>query len=209
MSSALETARRKLVLAWISEYSWPGAVDDDPAVRNRSFDEHYSVRAAAEREYAHAMYEAQQELSTIGEQISDASALLADTDPDVQLLARGELASLQQRTSAIEEKVRQLNRPWWAPNKLYRLVHGSPSVAWPLIRALVAEAPDDSVLACVAAGPLEDFLTLHGAEFRTVIVDAARSDPGFRRALTGVWGQQHMDRELVRELTRLFQPVAD
>jgi hypothetical protein len=74
-----------------------------------------------------------------------------------------------------------------ACSELDDLIHSAPEEAWTVTLELVESAPDDRVLANVAAGPLEDLLTksdrfLDRAEIQ------ARRDPKFRRCLTGVWG---------------------
>ncbi len=63
-----------------------------------------------------------------------------------------------------------------------------PESAWILTLELIAAAPDDRVLATVAAGPLENLIgQLPDLMFERVEVQARR-DAKFRRCLTGVWG---------------------
>lgn len=68
------------------------------------------------------------------------------------------------------------------------LVSSHPEDGWPLILDLIAEAPDDRVLASIAAGPLEDLLVNSPEQFGDRAEVEARRDPKFRRCLTGVWG---------------------
>ena len=68
------------------------------------------------------------------------------------------------------------------------LVRSDGDVGWKLVLQLINAAPDDGVLAAVAAGPLEDLLArMRDEQFDRVEVEARRS-PKFRRCLTGVWG---------------------
>jgi hypothetical protein len=68
------------------------------------------------------------------------------------------------------------------------LVRSDPEAGWTLALELIDAAPDDRILARVAAGPLEDLLV----KWRDQLVDRAdvqaRRDPKFRRCVTGVWG---------------------
>lgn len=68
------------------------------------------------------------------------------------------------------------------------LVRENPDEGWRVCLALVAAAPDDFVLANVAAGPLEDLINEFPDQLIDRIEEEARRDPKFRRCLTGVWG---------------------
>src|SRR5262245_47557786 len=68
---------------------------------------------------------------------------------------------------------------FWAWDRVTDLVLEDPEVAWPAILALVRAAPDDLVLANVAAGPLEDLLSNHGASFIDRVETEARRDERF------------------------------
>lgn len=87
---------------------------------------------------------------------------------------------------------------------LFEMLHtaNEPERAWPIVLALVAEAPDDEALAFVAGGPLEDLIQKHGDAFADRIVERARSDPRFRSALGGVWGWENVSESL---RSRLFE----
>lgn len=67
-------------------------------------------------------------------------------------------------------------------------VSSQPETGWELILELIAAAPDDFILANVAAGPLEDLLTKWPDQFVDRAEVQARRDLKFRRCLTGVWG---------------------
>jgi len=68
------------------------------------------------------------------------------------------------------------------------LVRRDPEAGWTLILELIVAAPDDRILANVAAGPLEDLLSRDAERFIDRLEVQARRDAKFRRCLTGVWG---------------------
>jgi hypothetical protein len=79
------------------------------------------------------------------------------------------------------------NSKQWAFDEMNRLVRQDPEEAWPWIVEMVQRAPNDRILAFVAAGPLEDLIRLHAATFIDRIETAAKNDREFRKALSGVW----------------------
>jgi len=90
----------------------------------------------------------------------------------------------------------------WASDWLFERVWDAPQEAWPLIVALVEYAPSTDLLACVAAGPLEDLLCLHGPQFIEQVEAQARRSKRFRRCLVGVWGWSRMDPAVYARLLR-------
>jgi len=58
---------------------------------------------------------------------------------------------------------------------------------WRFIVAAYQRDPTDKVVAVLAAGPVEDLLAKHGAEFIDRVVELARKDPKFNYVLGGVW----------------------
>jgi len=72
--------------------------------------------------------------------------------------------------------------------KVDDLLRRDPEAGWTLTLELIVAAPDDKVLASVAAGPLEDLLKRDPDRFIERVELQARRDPKFRRCLTGVWG---------------------
>ena len=62
-----------------------------------------------------------------------------------------------------------------------------PQAKWPLILRLLDTAADDSEVGLVAAGPLEDLLTMYGKDFIDRIETEAVTNPKLRDALSGVW----------------------
>ena len=65
---------------------------------------------------------------------------------------------------------------------LQTLIDQEPMKAWEVIQGLVAGAPDYA-LAYVGAGPLEDLVDLHGAEFIDQIEQYSRENLRMKRAL--------------------------
>jgi hypothetical protein len=61
-----------------------------------------------------------------------------------------------------------------------------PERAWEAILKVVAEPRAQAWLQHLAAGPVEDLLNLHGAEFIERVEAAARENPTFARMLAGV-----------------------
>jgi hypothetical protein len=64
--------------------------------------------------------------------------------------------------------------------------------AWPVVLALIERAPDNASIGAVAAGPLEDLVVYHGAQFGARVVEETRRNPLFRKAMAGVWGLERM-----------------
>jgi len=67
------------------------------------------------------------------------------------------------------------------------LVHHSPLYAWDLIQFILAEDAEGRTLSLLSAGPLEDFISLHGETYIEMIEEAARESHRFRSLLAGVW----------------------
>ncbi|ROT98493.1 hypothetical protein EAT49_16250 [Histidinibacterium lentulum] len=76
----------------------------------------------------------------------------------------------------------------WTQHLILGLVRAHPHLALAAIRAALDLAPDADTLAMIAAGPLEDLLTDHGATLIGDIERAAPSCPRLRDALTAVPG---------------------
>ena len=76
---------------------------------------------------------------------------------------------------------------FWAFVKLYDLVRDEPEHAWRTIEEILRMDSCDAMLAYVAAGPVEDLLVHHGAEFIERVEEQAGRDPIFRKMLGAVW----------------------
>ena len=77
---------------------------------------------------------------------------------------------------------------FWAVEELSDLERrAAPSETWEVIVELVASAPDDWVLANIAAGPLEDLIRKYPYFAIDLIETHAKRNIKFRRCQTGVW----------------------
>lgn len=76
---------------------------------------------------------------------------------------------------------------FWAVERFITLGHEEPGDCWKAIIGILAKSPSSTVLANVAAGPLEDLIENHGVEFVDTIETNARKNPQFRNLLGGVW----------------------
>ena len=74
-----------------------------------------------------------------------------------------------------------------------------------MILRLIDLAPDDYVLASVAAGPLEDLLGLHPYAFIDRVEQRARSHQRFRRCLSGVWGYSSIPDDVQQRMRRTWE----
>ncbi len=63
------------------------------------------------------------------------------------------------------------------------IVRADPEKAWPIVRALVERASTDDELGFIAAGPLEDLLSFHGATVAPRIAREAIENQRIREAL--------------------------
>jgi hypothetical protein len=86
-------------------------------------------------------------------------------------------------------RAKKLKEDSWAFDSVWRMVREEPEAALELTLLLLRKAgDDDGVLAYVAAGPLEDLLTLHGLQVIDRIEQESRRDSRLQLALSGVWG---------------------
>jgi hypothetical protein len=81
------------------------------------------------------------------------------------------------------------------------LLRRDSETGWMLTLESIVAAPDDRILANVAAGPLEDLLTREPERFIDRVEVQARRNPRFRRCLTGVWGLPASVRDRVVKYT--------
>src|SRR5471030_2261751 len=61
------------------------------------------------------------------------------------------------------------------------IIADQPELAWRLLLNLIRAVPEDTV-ECVGAGPLETFVTTHGAAFIDELENEARINPRFLQA---------------------------
>jgi hypothetical protein len=79
-------------------------------------------------------------------------------------------------------------RGWSSDDKaLYEILHREPDRALATIFAVMQLTEDKRVLSGLAAGPLEDFLGVHGEAYLPVIHTLALQHQRLREVLDGVW----------------------
>jgi|SRR5436190_8724115 len=93
-----------------------------------------------------------------------------------------------------------------AYEQLDDLVNEDPERAWPIICEIVRRITpaDEDILAYVAAGPLEDLLARHPYAFIDRIEELSKRDTHFRRAVSGVWGENRMPSDVRTRIDRLL-----
>jgi hypothetical protein len=93
----------------------------------------------------------------------------------------------------LPEDSQEREAKFWAFERLSGLVRDDPEEAWRIIEAMRRLDGTDSILANVAAGPLEDLLVYHGDKFIDRFEILAQSDQQFRRLLGAVWKNDMSD----------------
>jgi hypothetical protein len=104
-----------------------------------------------------------------------------------------------------EEDAEAHSHGFWAYEAVDLLVRTEPEKAWSMILRLVELAPDDYVLATVAAGPLENLLGLQPYAFIHRVEDHAGRDQKFRRCLSGVWGWSTIPDDVQLRMRRTWE----
>ncbi len=123
------------------------------------------------------------------------------TEQDAKSLARAWLDyhHLPRR----EAEARNLFSAW---EELNALVCDQPEAAWQIIERLWSLDQTDRMLALIAAGPLEDLLCRHGADFIERIEQLAVQDSVIRKMLGAVWGQNRMAEDVWQRLKAVAGP---
>jgi len=94
--------------------------------------------------------------------------------------------SEEARSSLIEAWL-TFQRNWWAYEAMEHLCRNEPHECWITLLELLDAADTDDLLGDIAAGPLEDFLRLHGLQFVSKVEQEATANAKLRLALAGVW----------------------
>lgn len=76
---------------------------------------------------------------------------------------------------------------FWAHEELAGLCEDKPQDAWEVIIALVDAATSEPLLEAIGAGPLQELMAMHGAEFISRVEQEAAASARFRRAMAGAW----------------------
>ena len=83
------------------------------------------------------------------------------------------------------------------------IVRDKPEHAWQAILAAVSDPRIEPHLPTLAAGPMEDLLSYHGATFIERVEAEARSNPKFASFLGGVW-QFEMPSEIWERVQKVW-----
>ena len=70
---------------------------------------------------------------------------------------------------------------------MYDVVHDEQETAWLAILLILERELSEDQTSVLAAGPLEDLLALHGAQFIERVEAEAVRNPRFNHLLGGVW----------------------
>jgi len=98
------------------------------------------------------------------------------------------------------------NRRWAeATDLLQALINDNPDAAWALVLILIREAPNDHLLNCIGAGPLEDLLCAHSPILIDRVEERAAHDEKFKKCLRWVWGHLRMDDTTLQRVRRAMQ----
>jgi hypothetical protein len=106
-----------------------------------------------------------------------------------------------------DQTVSEVVAAWFeGENTMFDAVHDAPEVAWLAILQILEREINDEQIALLAAGPLEDLLTVHGAHFIERIEREAEQNPRFNHLLGGVW-RNVMSPELWERVQRARKKV--
>ena len=110
-------------------------------------------------------------------------------------------------------EIRELAEGWitkpereWSTDDdaLYGILHREPDRALATIFAIMQLTEDQEVLGGLAAGPLEDFLGVHGKAYLEVFKTLALEQQQLREVLDGVW-QGAMSKDVWHQIETLKQ----
>ncbi|AXK71231.1 hypothetical protein DWG18_02300 [Lysobacter sp. TY2-98] len=92
---------------------------------------------------------------------------------------------------SVEQEIDTDHPLWWATERtMHCLRRDFAEELWEFVLVVLGKAPNDRVLSCLAAGPLEDLIAYDGKYFIDRIELMARQNPAFKDLLGGVWRNQ-------------------
>jgi hypothetical protein len=95
-----------------------------------------------------------------------------------------------------EQSVSDVVAAWFGGDHILAdALYYKPEIAWEAILEILVRNPSDEDLSLLAAGPLEDLIASHGAQFIDRVEQQALVNPKFADLLGGVW-QQGMPAEI-------------
>ena len=86
----------------------------------------------------------------------------------------------------------------WADDLILSLTVHAPDQLWDIILTILHKDPPISVLAVLAAGPLEDYPATNNEGFIVNVENRAKEDPKFASLLAGVWQNRMTDETWAR-----------
>jgi Family of unknown function (DUF6869) len=92
----------------------------------------------------------------------------------------------------------QYDELFWSWEKLTEMCDSAPETAWDAIQEIIGRDHSDQILASIGAGPFEDLMGSHGAQFIDRVEKCARTHPAFRRMLGIVWNNSISDDVWIR-----------
>lgn len=100
-------------------------------------------------------------------------------------------ASAYIQLHSIEQEIDTDHPLWWAEERTFHgLRRDCAEELWDFVLLVLGKNPNELVLSCLAAGPLEDLIAYDGKYFIDRIELLARQDPAFKQLLGGVWQNQ-------------------
>jgi hypothetical protein len=92
----------------------------------------------------------------------------------------------------------QYDELFWSWEKLTEMCDSAPETAWDVIQEILGRDHSDQILASIGAGPFEDLMSSHGAQFIDRVEKCARTHPAFKRMLGVVWKNSISDDVWIR-----------
>jgi hypothetical protein len=89
---------------------------------------------------------------------------------------------------------------------MYDVVRDEPEIAWPAILQILQRELTEDQIAVLAAGPLEDLMAVHGAQFIERVESEAARNPRLNHLLGGVW-QSKMEPEIWQRVQKARKEV--
>ena len=81
----------------------------------------------------------------------------------------------------------EYDKHFWAVDDVWQLSRKFPDICLEFINEVRRRDGSELILACLAAGPLEDVLVNYGSQIIEQIEALARKDPQFKKLLGAVW----------------------
>ncbi|EKQ63729.1 hypothetical protein MOU_14992 [Xanthomonas citri pv. malvacearum str. GSPB1386] len=91
----------------------------------------------------------------------------------------------------IEQEIDTDHPLWWAVERTFHALRRDHAEdLWDFVLFVLGRRPNERVLSCLAAGPLEDLIAYDGKYFIDRIELLVLHDPAFKHLIGGVWQNQ-------------------